>query len=60
MSADLHNSELFVILFLAVNAIAVLGGLVWAYRGGLMSDLDETMKTVFLQDGEAPKENHNG
>jgi hypothetical protein len=60
MSADLLHSEIFLYLFMVLNGLAVLGGLVWAYRRGLMSDLDDTMKTVFLApEDEQPKENAN-
>ncbi len=60
MSADLLHSEIYLYLFMVLNGLAVLGGLVWAYRRGLMSDLDDTMKTVFLAgEDEQPKENAN-
>jgi hypothetical protein len=60
MSADLLHSEIYLYLFMVLNGLAVLGGLVWAYRRGLMNDLDDTMKTVFLAtEDEQPKENAN-
>ncbi len=60
MSADLLHSEIYLYLFMVLNGLAVLGGLVWAYRRGLMNDLDDTMKTVFLaREDEQPKENAN-
>jgi hypothetical protein len=62
MSADLIHSEIFLYGFMVLNGLTVLGVLVWAYRRGWMSDLDDTMRIALDLDGEgeATKENGNG
>jgi hypothetical protein len=62
MSAEIWRSEIVTYGFIILNGMAVALGLVWAWRRGLMSDLDETMHTALglTPDAEPGKENGNG
>ncbi len=63
MNAEIWRSELSLYGFMILNVFAVGTCLVWAYRRGHLSDLDDTMmKSLDLPASTAPnsKENGNG
>ncbi len=62
MSVEVWRSELILYGFMILNVLAVAGGLAWAWRRGLLSDLDGTMHAALglPPDGARSKENGNG
>jgi hypothetical protein len=59
MNGELWRSEVITYGFMILNMFAVALGLVWAWRRGMFSNLDETMHTALeLPPDTAPsKEN---
>lgn len=62
MNAELWRSEVITYGFMVLNMLAVAAGLGWAWRRGMLSDLDDTMRTALAlpRDAAPSKENGNG
>jgi hypothetical protein len=61
MSGEIWRSEVITYGFMILNMCAVALGLAWAWRRGMFSDLDDTMRTALELPPEAStKENGNG
>jgi hypothetical protein len=61
MNAEIWRSEIVTYGFMILNMFAVATGLVWAWRRGLFSDLDGTMRSALdlPPDSASSKENGN-
>ncbi len=62
MNAEIWRSEIVTYGFIILNGMAVILGFVWAWKRGLMEDLDDTMRTALgiTPEPETGKENRNG
>jgi hypothetical protein len=60
MSGDIWQSEVISYGFMILNMFAVAAGLVWAWRRGMFSDLDDTMRTALELPPDAAPSKENG
>jgi hypothetical protein len=63
MNAEIWRSEIALYGFMILNVLAVLTGLVWAWRRGHLCDLDDSMLEgleIPPRTAASPKENAHG